>query len=93
MQGDDLPEKVLFTETWRLVIPALYNRCPDCMLALDASVTAPPVTYFDATRGITSSGESAQIIDGPLSELKSLLRAAVEITTRLAFELIYLAGI
>ena len=56
VQGDDVPQQALYTDTWRFVIPAVYARCPSCPMALNASVTAAPRTTFDPARGIISSG-------------------------------------
>lgn len=57
LQGDDVPQQALYTDSWRFVIPAVYASCPGCPMALNATVTAAPHTRFVPARGITSSGE------------------------------------
>ena len=56
LQGDDVPQQALYTDTWRFVIPEVYIRCPGCPMALNATVTSAPVTSFDSSEGIQTEG-------------------------------------
>ena len=56
IQGDEVPQQALYTDTWRFVIPEVYFRCPGCPMALNATVTAAPKTRIDPSHGVLTSG-------------------------------------
>lgn len=55
-QGDDAPKRALYTDTWRLVIPAVYNKCPSCPMALNATVSTAPHTAIQPGLGMVTTG-------------------------------------
>lgn len=83
MQGDEIPQQALYTDTWRFVIPEVYIRCPGCPMGLNATVTSAPQTTFDPASGIISQGRqeksgSSYCWDCKINCLAKLLVIAVE---------------
>ena len=58
LQGDEVPNKVLFTDTWLLIIPQLVWYYPGREMGMLAHVTAPPDTVIRAAQGVSSSGNA-----------------------------------
>lgn len=53
-----MPNKVLFTDTWLLVIPQLVWYYPGRTMGLLAHVTNPPDTSMVASKGVSSTGNA-----------------------------------
>ena len=56
--GDEVPNKVLFTDTWLLIVPRLVWDYPGRRMGLLAHVSAPPDTAIKAAKGISSRGNA-----------------------------------
>lgn len=58
LEGDQVPNKLLYTNTWLPIIPQLVWYYPSADMGMLVHVTAPPDTAMRAARGVSSTGNA-----------------------------------